>query len=87
MIQDRKFDSADTNVFDISGNKDIKKTTMNPSSTVNITGLFLTRYRGSSFSIESSIILEFIIDVRLYYSSCFCYYSFFVIFIIFIKFK
>src|SRR6476619_4191186 len=44
-----------TKVLDILGNKNMKKTTKKPTSTVNITGLFFTRYRGSSFNIESKI--------------------------------
>ena len=46
------------------GNIVTKRTTKNPSSTVNITGLFFARYLGSSFLSESSITLELIADTN-----------------------
>ena len=50
---------------EIFGNIAAKRTTKNPSSTVNITGLFFARYLGSSFLIESSITLVLIADTIL----------------------
>ncbi len=43
------------------GNSEINNTRKNPSSTVNITGLFFARYWGLSFFTESTKIAVFIV--------------------------
>ena len=49
-----------TNSIDtLLGSKPIVRTTINPTSTVNITGLFFAKYRGSSLVSESIITLLF----------------------------